>query len=403
MTALFDAMRERAVERLRFRPADPGGRRVLGARRDEAWQDAGALLPERESDLAWVVQAVAAGGAERLDLVYREEIGLRFLCAVHSTARGPGAGGLRRRDLITPESEVILDALDLARAMTFKNAVADVPRGGSKLVVHGSPLPEYEREKWIRILAEEIDLSGTITGPDVGFAAGVYLDLARVSTNVSGVRDGGTGRSAAFGVGLALRAVLAALGLPINEARIVVQGLGTLGTELAVPLAQEGARLVVTDLDHRRIDAFLSGMLPEQRRQIDVIAPYQVFDSAADVLAPCAIGGILTERNTGALKVRAVCGGANNQLHAHSLAGELALARSLRDAGVLFVPDWLASAGGTIHGTMEAAEGDAFDLRRCRARIRRTCGWLVDEILEDAKRSGRTPMEIAADRFQLGS
>jgi glutamate dehydrogenase/leucine dehydrogenase len=99
------------------------------------------------------------------------------------------------------------------------------------------------------------------------------------------------------------------------------------------------------------------------------------------------------------MKCRAICGGANLQLAGSSLAEELRLARQLTEAGVLYVPDWLASAGGSIHGVMEAETGDDFDLKKCQARIRRVCGWLVDELLEDAKRTGRPPLEIAVERW----
>lgn len=401
-TAVFDALLQFQVERVRFK-SSPSGLRILAARRDGAWENALALIPEAEADLTEIADAFRLQGHERLDLVFREEIGLRFLCAVHSTARGPGAGGLRRRDLVVPEKDIIGEALNLSRAMTYKNAFAGVPHGGSKLLIHGSPIPDYDRSKWIEIIAEEIEISGTVTGPDTGLPRGVYVDLAALSSQISGVRGGGTGESAAFGVYSALQAAGASWGNPLSESKVVVQGLGAVGTPLSTALVKAGAKLVVTDLDHRKIDVFLSGLSQDERRQVGVVAPYQILDVECDALSPNATSGVITPQNVRKLKCRAVCGAANNQLHAQTLDGELRLAQELRDAGVIYVPDWMASVGGTVHGTMELEAKDDFDLKKCHARIRRLCGWQIDEVLEQAKRSGRTPLEIATERFLKGS
>lgn len=395
--ALLDAMRDAGVERLRFKRVS-GGVKTIAAYRDAGWEKAAELLPGCEEDLAWVRRLMEQGGHERLDLVYRDEVGLRFFCAVHSTAAGPGAGGLRRHELSIPEGDVVRDVLNLARAMSYKNLVAGLGRGGSKLCVHNPDIPGYAREEWLACLAEEIDLSGTITGPDSGYEGWVFQELSSRTSQVSGVHGGGTARFAAAGVMESLKATCAALGLSLGEAHMVVQGLGRLGAHLADDLARAGARLTVTDRDHRRIDAFLSGLPADTRENVQVVAPYQVLDAEAQVLVPCAMGRVIGAGNAGALKVRAVCGGANNQLDADSLEEELAISRRLLESGVLFVPDWLASAGGAIHGVMEMARGEDFDPRQALARIHRTCGWMVDEVLTEAKRSGHTPLEVAVER-----
>jgi glutamate dehydrogenase/leucine dehydrogenase len=397
----FDAMRDAGVERLRFRRTPEGSIRIVAALRDGAWEEERARLPGAESASAWVTERMLRGGHERLDLVFREEVGLRFLCAVHSTHLGPGAGGLRRTDLVVPEIEVIGGLLNLARAMTYKNAAAGSGRGGSKLGVHNPGIPEYERSAWIECLAEEIELSGTITGPDTGYPADVYRDLAERSDAVTGVTGGGTAEAAAHGVYLAVRATAAALGISLAEATLAVQGLGSLGLDLARRLVADGARLTVTDRDHRRIDALLAGLEADRRSRVSVVAPYQILDVGCDVLVPCATGGVVSQETLPRLRARALCGGANNQLEASCLEDEISLARALQARSILFVPDWLASAGGAIHGIAEWRAGPDFDPRQARARIRRLCGWGVDEILERAKRTGTPPLEVAIERFLL--
>ncbi len=399
--SLIDAMRDLEVERLRFQ-AQGERARVIAARRDEPWKPAADLLPDCKSLLALYEDPFLAGGHERLDVVFRDGVGLRFLCAVHSSRAGPGAGGLRRHDLVDPEETVVRDVLNLARAMTYKNLAAETGRGGSKLCIHNPPLPPYDRDAWLEALVEEIDLSGTITGPDTGLTGADMIDLAARTDNVSGILGGGTSVSAAFGVHEAIKATAAALGRPLNETHVAIQGLGSLGLELATQLAGDGAKLTVTDQDHGRIDALLSGLTPAERKLVGIVAPYQITEVEADILAPCAAGDVITADGIAGLNCRAICGGANNQLRAANLDDELALAERLHLAGILFVPDWLASAGGAIHGVMEATKGETFETKKARARIRRVSGWAVDAVLEDAKRTGRTPLHIAAERY-LGS
>ena len=279
---------------------------------------------------------------------------------------------------------------------------AGVLGGGSKLCIHNTDLPPYAREAWLDLLAEEIDLSGTITGPDSGFSRGLYLDLAERSHNVTGATGGGTASAAAAGCGAAVRACAAALGAPLSELKIVVQGLGGLGMPLAEDLARAGAALVVTDRNPQRLDDLLGALTPELRKRVDVVAPYQALEVEADILATCALGGVISSMNASELKVRAICGGANNQLVAESFADERDLARHLQEAGVLYVPDWMASAGGAIHGVMEFEAGEEFDPRAALARIHRVCGWQVDEVLGDSRRTGQAPLEVGRERYLSG-
>ncbi len=397
---IFDTLKRKSIERLRLRSHDRGFR-ILATNPEGVFEDAAPMIPELEPTLEILRAAMEAGGHERLDFVYRAEIDLRFLCAVHSSQAGPPSGGLKRVDLVVPELDLIPDLLNLARAMTLKNRVAGIARGGSKLLVHGVPFPERERIPAIAGLAEEIGLSGTLTGPDTGFSLTVLQALAEAGAPVTGLRAATTGGSAAVGVHRALHATAASLGLPISETKIVVQGLGSLGLPLANALSNDGAALVVTDRDHRRIDGFLGSLSPEARAKVGVVAPYQATEVQADILAPCAIGGVISEDTIPRLKVRAICGGANNQLAAPSLEGELRLARLLHARAIVFVPDWVASVGGTIHGEIEHQDQDRFDEKKVRARILRVCGWELDEILDTSRHTGRPPMEVAIERYQL--
>lgn len=402
-TRLWNDLEAHGIERLRIKRGAGASPGVIAAEQDGDWRPLRDWMPEEPPWVGNLCARFCEGGHERLDLVGIREPALRFICAVHDTTDGPGAGGLRRHDLVADPLDVIQDALNLSRAMTYKNRAAGVERGGSKICLHAPPIPSYDRERYLDILALEIDLSGTITGPDSGLFPGDFVDLAKRTPKVAGVQGGGTGASAALGVHAALMATAAALGAPLGDLHMVVMGIGSLGSAVASRLVQSGARLTVTDRDFHRIDAFMKGRKPEDRSRIGVVAPYQVLEVAADVLVPCAVGGLFTLDNASRLYCRSICGGANNQLASRSLSGDLEIARALHSAGTLFVPDWLASAGGTIHGTMEHRDGDAFDLRKVQARVHRVCGEQVDQVLGQARRTGRPPLEIAVERLLVRS
>ena len=406
MNETFDIwmdMQEQGWERVRFRRGAHGESVVKVAPPDGEWAPIDTANANAPAWLREVGDRFRRGGHERLDIVLIVNPGVRFVCAVHDTSDGPGAGGLRRHDLVHPQIDVIQDALDLSRAMTYKNRAAGVGRGGSKLCLQAPELPSMGRKAWIDAIAQEIELSGTLTGPDIGLSQEDLEDLQKKTDCVTGIRNGGTTESAALGVHTALMATAAALGTPLNELHLVVMGVGGLGQSVAQKLAADGARLTVTDKDFERLDAFMEGLTPDQRSRAGIVAPYQVLSVAADVVVPCAVGGLFTMQNAQNLLCRAVCGGANNQLGGHSLEEDLEIAHALHDTGVLFVPDWLASAGGTIHGTLEHQEGAEFNLKAVRARIQRVCGEMVDRTLAEARRTGHPPLEIALRRMIIGA
>jgi leucine dehydrogenase len=215
------------------------------------------------------------------------------------------------------------------------------------------------------------------------------------------VRGGGAAGTAAVGAHAAFVASAAALGKAPGEALAVVQGLGRVGSRLARLLAADGARLVVSDRDIRKIDAFLGALPAPERKLVSVLAPYQVLQVECDVLCPCADGGVVAEESRSALRCRVIVGPADGQLAVQSIEEEKRLAAMLFREGIWFVPEWIAGAGAAIHGWLEAEAGAAFDVRAAVARTQRTCGWLTDEIMQASKRLGRSPVDVACERLAI--
>jgi glutamate dehydrogenase/leucine dehydrogenase len=271
--------------------------------------------------------------------------GLRAVIAVHSTALGPSLGGVRfwRYD---SDADALADALRLSEAMSLKAAMAGLHQGGGKTVVRWDDPDRARPEALLVALGRAIDdLGGRyLAAEDVGATTADMNGLARVTPWVTGVDEsmGGSGDPSpltAFGVLCAMRAATAELDgeRSLADRRVVIQGTGHVGTYLARLLVDEGAQVTVADLFEARADSL--------GRQLGVaVVPHaEVLELPCDILAPCALGGVLNAATIPRLACRAVVGAANNQLAGPGLDTLLA------DRGILLAPDFVVNAGGIIN------------------------------------------------------
>jgi leucine dehydrogenase len=319
--------------------------------------------------------------------------GIRSGCfcvvAVHSTARGPALGGCRmwRYD---DTRAAIRDALRLSRAMTYKSAVAGLPLGGGKgVIMLPGPIDARRRKAALRDFGDTVDeLRGRyVTAEDVGTSAKDMEVIAEQTKHVTGLsrRRGGSGDPSpwtALGVDAAIRASLERkLGSADPKGRtVVVNGLGHVGAALAKLLAKAGAKLVVADIDRSK---------KRLAEQLDArwVTPAKALTTPADVLAPCALGGILDHESVPGLQAPIVAGAANNQLADDPIADLLA------ERGILWAPDFVANAGGIINISVELGRG-GYDPERARVKIEGV-GDTIREIYDLAQAEGDTPFSAA--------
>jgi leucine dehydrogenase len=317
--------------------------------------------------------------------------GLYCVVAVHSTVRGPSLGGCRmwRYD---DTAAGVADALRLARAMTYKAACAGLPLGGGKGVImlrDGAPQGRPRRDVLLDF-GETVEAVGGayITAEDVGTSSRDMTVIAESTSHVSGLAQarGGSGDPSPYTALGVQAAVLAscerAFGSTSLKGRSVsVVGLGSVGLRLARLLARRGASLVVSDIDERkRADADKLGArwLPPDRALV----------AEVDVLAPCALGGVLNEDTVPRLQAPVIAGAANNQLAADSVADLLAR----RD--ILWAPDFVANAGGIINISVEL-EPEGYDPKRARSRVQAIGDTL--RAIYDAAAGGATPLTAAME------
>ena len=282
-------------------------------------------------------------GHERIMHVHDCASGLKAIIALHSTRLGPAAGGCRLWRYDSPHA-ALADVLRLSRGMSYKNALAGLPMGGGKAVILGPVAPEL-REAQFRAFGRAVDgLGGAyVTAEDVGVSVADMALAAHETAFVSGLSDaGGIGGDpsphTARGVRLGIEAVARVhLGRrDLQGLTIAVQGLGNVGFNLCRELHAQGARLIVADIQTERVQAAMTAF---GARTCPANA---ILGQEADILAPCALGGVITEAVARTLRVKAVAGGANNQL-ANDAAGQILLER-----GIAFAPDYVINAGGII-------------------------------------------------------
>ncbi len=275
--------------------------------------------------------------------------GLRALIAVHDTSAGPAIGGIRRF-AYDDESAALNDVLRLSRAMTYKTATAGLDFGGGKSVILAEP-GQTVTEAQLRAFARGIErLGGSyFGGEDVGIGVAQIDVMAKTTDFVLGRSRGpfASGDPSPFtaeGVDLGLRAAVgAAFGSDsVADLTIGIIGLGAVGMKLAERLRAAGATLIVTDIDERKT-GYARRVL-----EAEVIDLDGMLGRRLDVLAPCALGGLLTEALAERIDTRVIAGAANNQL-ANDAAGDI-----LHERGILYAPDYVINAGGLLNVAAEA-------------------------------------------------
>lgn len=267
--------------------------------------------------------------------------GLMMAVAVHRTEAGRSLGGCRIWSYNTAE-EVVREAKRLARSMTFKAAVAGLPFGGGKAViatVPGETLSGERREDALRDFAELVDTfeGRYITAQDAGTSLRDMSFLADLTSHISGhpIDEGGCGDPSPYTAHGVEVGIAASMPGSLADRHVVIVGLGHVGSELARRLRDAGARVTATDIDDRR-RVIAEGLGASWVPLGDALAV------EADVLAPCALGGVLNHETAGALQVSVVAGAANNQLASDDVAD------LLRDRGIVWAPDFVINAGGLI-------------------------------------------------------
>lgn len=325
---------------------------------------------------------------ESLHYFYDAVTGLKAIVAVHSTALGPAAGGTRRW-IYSNDADALTDVLRLSRGMSYKNAVAGLKFGGGKAVILGSDATPKSPELF-RAFGRCVESLGGryITAEDVGCSTDDMRYVREETRFVSGlpqnagVAGGDPSPWTALGCFEGIEAaVQARLGADsVRGLRVAVQGVGHVGLHLCRLLHEAGAELLIADVNSENLKMAM-GALPAT-----VVPPPELLFADVDVLAPCALGNILTSTTIPKIKAKIVAGAANNQLSTPADGVRLA------ERDILYAPDYVLNAGGIISVAAEYyGVGSEEDVRADVGRIRNR----LQDIFREAKETGRPTHELA--------
>lgn len=329
----------------------------------------------------------AFAGHESVHHFFDGKTGLRAIIALHSTVRGPAAGGCRMWNYATAD-EAFIDALRLSEGMSYKNAMADLPLGGGKAVIWGNSKTDKTPDLFRALGRAIATLDGRYwSAEDVGVSVHDMAFAAEETKYVSGLS---TGKAAsgdpspvtAKGVFLGLKAAAQrAFGTDdLNGRSIAVQGVGHVGGYLCGHLARAGAKLTITDVNAETLSEVA------RATGAKVVAPNEIYDVAADIFSPNALGAIVNPETLPRLKAKVIAGGANNQLATPEMGDRL------REKGIVYAPDYVINGGGIINVAAEIS--GAYDPAWVEAKLQRLIQTLAD-VLDQAQREGRSTNRVA--------
>ena len=311
---------------------------------------------------------------------------LRAIIAVHNTVLGPSAGGIRFF-LYQNSEQALCDVLRLSKAMTYKFSLAGISLGGGKSVIMGNPKTD-KTESLLEAFGKAVDrLGGRYTcAEDVGMSPDDMTVIHRQTKFVAGLpgKSGDTSPPTAYGV---YQAILAGVSKRLGRedltgVSVAVQGVGNVGWHLCKLLKEAGARIYVADVDKeavlKAVDAF----------GLETVGVEEILYLDTDVLAPCALGAVLNDRTIHKIQAKIICGAANNQL------AEESHGKVLMDRNILYVPDFVANAGGAISGSRDITGASESEAKQKIEAIYATC----NQLFSFAEKEG-IPMNEAANRL----
>lgn len=329
------------------------------------------------------------GGHEQLVFWNDPEFGYRGIIAIHDSSLGPALGGTRFWNYEN-DRDAVVDALRLSRGMTYKAAVSGLNLGGGKSVIWGDNRTT-DREMIFRAHGRAVDsLNGRyITAEDVGTSPDDMEFVAMETDHVVGLlgRSGDPSPVTAYGVYRGIKACAAVRYGDDSLAgkHIAVQGVGHVGYYLCEDLANEGAKLTITDIDQESVQRVVDDF------GADVVDPDAIYAVDADIFAPCALGAVVNDDTLDTFSFDIIAGAANNVLASSAVHGP-----ALRERGILYAPDYVINAGGLINVYGEIHEWTA---DRAKAKAGEIYDTLI-RIFEMAESEG-TDTNAAATRVAM--
>ena len=359
--------------------------------------------------LEYIEQLIREGRHHGIEFYYHRKKNIRAMYCKHVNTLGIKnrrqairAGAMRRHELAEPEIEVIIDGLNIARAMAYKNAIANIPYGGSKILVQCDPVKLDDFET-MGFLAYVTDRSRSFTGPDMNFEPEMAdIINERFTKNYVGGRKspiGPSGGPTAYGEYLAIKEACDFIygSKDLKGKKIALLGIGQVGYPLAEYLLADGAKLIISEKYKDKVKRLQEKWGLDR---VEYVMPDEIYTVDAEIFSPNAMGGIITEERIAQFKFKIIIGAANNQLKATDKRGEIELAKKLAERDILFVIDWAHNSGGVLSAWMEWVYQEEASFEKLKPKIEKICRDNFRQLLEEAKATGKTPTELAYEKVE---
>lgn len=333
---------------------------------------------------------------EQVVFCHDKDTGLKAIIGVHNTILGPALGGTRMYSYQS-EWDALNDVLRLSRGMTYKAAVTGLNLGGGKAVIIGDPKIEKTPELMRRFGKFVHTLGGKYyTAEDVGMETADMDIVNEVTPYVTGISEsrGGAGNPSpvtAYGVYMGMKASAKFnYGSDTLEGKkILVQGIGHVGEELVRLVSEEGAKVIISDIDQERLE-HVSGLYGAT-----IYRGQDLYTEQADIYAPCALGATINDETINKLNVKIVAGAANNQLANEQIHGSL-----LQDKGIVYAPDFLINAGGIINVFAEIAGYGREQITQKTENIYNTTLDILNKAKATSMTTHQAALSIAEERIE---
>ncbi|MGD9910359.1 MAG: Glu/Leu/Phe/Val dehydrogenase [Candidatus Izemoplasmatales bacterium] len=283
-------------------------------------------------------------GYEQIVYFYDKTTGLKGVTCIHNTTLGPALGGTRLWNYAS-EEDAVLDALRLARGMTYKAAAAGLNLGGGKTVLIGDA-SKVKSEAYFRALGRYVQsLNGRyITAEDVNTST-KDMDYVHMETDYVVGLEGKSGNPSpltALGVFHGIRASLQEKfgDDDISKYSFAIQGAGQTGYYLVKYLVEAKAKKIYfTEINPSHIQR-----MQKELPNVEFVSPDDIFSLDVDVFSPCALGAQLNDDTIPQIKAKVIAGSANNVLADEEKHGMM-----IKERDILYAPDFVINAGGLIN------------------------------------------------------
>ena len=356
-------------------------------------------------------------GPDKIFEVYNPKVGMRGFVVIDNTALGPGKGGIRMTPTVSVE-----EVSKLARAMTWKNALADLPFGGAKagIIADDRQISPEKKKEIIQAFSEAIKAvcpKYYVAGPDMNMGE----EDMRVFVQANGNFNSATGKpadmcekkgvcgiphefgSTGFGIFHSTLVALNHMGADLKKMTVAIEGFGNVGVFAAKFFSEAGAKLVaVSDskgvvykkegIDFKKLDQAKKKQGTVTAYPGRVLPAKEIVGVQADILITAAIPDLVTHTNVGQIKAKLVVEGSNIPMTAD-------LEQNLHEKKVMVIPDFVANAGGVISSYAEYMGKSPQDMfKLVKEKIMKN----TDIVLKHSESQGIKPrdaaLEIAMDR-----